>query len=94
MNELKWFHVLTGFAYKLSELCFGEFPEHCAVYFESNKQHCPEAVFIASPKKIELGNMWRIESLVYLGADCNYTVHVVLRNEAGETNSTDTLTIS
>ena len=63
-------------------------------YFESNKQHCPEAVFIASPKKIESGNMWQIESLVHLGADCNYTVHVVLRNEAGETNFTETLTIS
>ena len=93
-NEVEVVSCSDMLCFDLSELCFGDFSEHFTVYYESNKQYCPEAVFTASPKKPESGNMWQIESLVPLGTDCNYTVHVVLRTKAGETNFTGILTIS
>ena len=75
-------------------LCFGKRPKHFVVYYSSSQQHCPGVVSVSSPETTGAGNIWQIECVVELGADCNYTVHVASRNEAGETNSTGTLSIS
>ena len=73
-------------------LCFGELPEYFAIHYESNQRHCPDVVSIANTTAS--GDIWQIWSVVQLGSNCNYTVRVVSRNEAGEMNFTGTLSIS
>ena len=80
--------------FSVSVLCLGELPEYFTVYYESNLQHCPDVDSIASLDTTASGDIWQIWSVVQLGSNCNYTVHIVSHNEAGEMNSTGTLSIS
>ena len=65
------------------------------MYFESNQQHCSNTSSVVTSKAPESGNIWHIESVVQLGDNCNYTINnIVSHNEAGETNSTGSLSIS
>ena len=78
-----------------SVLCYGQFPEYFLVYYEGNQQQCPEAVAVVSTENpLSLDYNWEIKSVVELGNNCNYSVHVASSNEAGETNSTGTFSIS
>ena len=74
-------------------LCKGDSPESIVVHYKSSQQRCPAVVAVVSPEVTPTG-VWRIESEVVLGEDCDYTIHLASRNGAGQTNSTGTLSIS
>ena len=59
-----------------------------SIHFESNQQGCPEAVSMLYPQESLPDNVLQIESEVQLGNSCNYSVTIVLRDEAGKSNST------
>ena len=59
-----------------------------SVHFESSQQGCPEAVSVVYPQVSLPDNALQIKSEVQLGSSCNYSVTIVLSNEAGKTNST------
>ena len=85
---------ITHCAYvPFSVLCFGELPEYFDLHYESNQQYCFD-ISDSYPETTKLGNIWLIESVVQLGTNCNYTVHVISGNGAGERSSTGVLTIS
>lgn len=75
-------------------LCLGQRPHHFDVYYSSHQQHCPGEIVDHSAKSSQSGNVWQIESVVQLQANCNYTVHIVSLNEAGATNSSGILSFS
>ena len=81
--------------HSLSELCFWGYPESFTIYYASSQQHCSNTSSFVTSEAPESGNVWQIRSVVQLVDNCNYTVHnIVSRNEAGETNSTGSLSIS
>ena len=92
----KWSTCILSFSIFLSlELCFWEYPEYFEVFYESSQQHCSNTSSLVMSEAAESGNIWQLVSVVQLGDNCNYTIHdIALHNEAGETNSTGSLSIS
>ena len=75
-----------------SVLCFWE---DYKLYYDSTRyqqqQHCPAVVSVVSPEiQSEDGSTWVIVDVVPLGENCDYTIHIVPRNETTGDNSIGT----
>ena len=85
-------HSLT-----FSVFCQGEFPQYFVVHYGSTQEQCPDVVSVVSPELLTTEgevSVWQIESVVELGENCEYTLHLTSRNAAGETNTSGSLSIS
>ena len=76
------------FIVAFSVFCFWK--DYKLYYKSDNYNICPSVVSIVSPEIPTLGNTttsWIIESVVPLGNDCNYSIHIIPYNDEGANNS-------